>query len=227
MAETMAAAPAPQEPINLPAEDQMAALERQLADIEDQYGPDYVPQILLPTLRDAQRAARRLAEIRRDAAALAAIYDEEIERLQQQIEAMEQRKQDAMRPFERRARWYEAALEQWHRAELERNPRAKTIKLPSGDLRLRAQQPEWIYGSDLVERLKEIGAIGYIRIKEEPDRAAIKKAAKVINGRAALVDQETGEVHELPIQVVPRPPKFEFVPATEVTGDAGSDAHCS
>lgn len=220
MAETTATAPAPPEPINLPTEDQLAALERQLVDIEDQYGPDYVPQILLPTLRDAQRAARRLAELRRDAAALAAIYDEEIERLQQEIEALRRRKEEALRPYERRTVWYEAALEQWHRAELERNPRAKTIKLPSGDLRLRAQQPEWIYGSDLVERLKEIGATGYIRVKEEPDKSAIKKAAQVINGRAALVDQETGEVHELPIQVVDRPPKFEFVPA-EVTKDAG------
>ncbi len=222
MAETMAAAPAPPEPIILPGEDQLDELERQLADIEEQSGGEYVPQILLPTLRDAQRAARRLAELRRDAAALAAIYDLEIERLQHQIEALRERREQAMRPFERRARWYEAALEQWHLAELERNPRAKTIKLPSGDLRLRAQQPEWIYGENLLERLKEIGAIGYIRVKEEPDKSAIKKAAQVINGRAALVDQETGEVHDLPIQVVPRPPKFEFVPA-EVSGDGGGE----
>src|SRR5690606_11003312 len=121
------------------------------------------------------------------------------------------------RPLERRARWYEGALEQWMREQNRVNPRQKTYRLPAGDLRLRAQQPEWIYGETLLERLKEIGATGYIRVREEPDKAAIKRSAQIVNGRAALVDQETGEVHELPIQVVERPAKFEFVPA-EVVG---------
>ncbi|MBY6273544.1 MAG: hypothetical protein CW346_15205, partial [Bacillaceae bacterium] len=101
-------------------EDQLDELERQLADIEEQSGGEYVPQILLPTLRDAQRAARRMVKIERVAAELAAAYDEEIEELRRRIEALEQRKQKALRSLERRASWYRAALEQWHRAELER-----------------------------------------------------------------------------------------------------------
>lgn len=216
MAEMIAQAPAPPEPIPIP--DDLDAYEEQRIALEAQGLP--APELILPTVRDAQRAARRLAEILRERDDLINLYDEEIWELQRRIEALETRKQEVIDQYERRAAWYRFALEQWHRAELERNPRAKTIKLPSGDLRLRAQQPEWIYGSDLVERLKEIGATDYIRVREEPDRAAIKKAAQVINGRAALVDQETGEVHELPIQVVDRPPKFEFKPA-EVTKDAG------
>ncbi len=171
------------------------------------------PQILLPTLADAQGAARRLAEIRRAAAMLAEVYDLEIERLQQEIEALKQRKEQVLKPYERRASWYEAALEEWTREQVRRNPRQRTWRLPAGDLRLRAQQPEWIYHDNLLDRLREIGATAYIRVKEEPDRAAIKRSAQIVNGRAALVDQETGEVHELPIQVVPRPPRFEFVPA--------------
>ena len=218
MAETTATAPVPPEPIILPED--LDAYEEQRIALEAQ--GLQTPDLILPTVRDAQRAARRLAEIRRDAAALAAIYDEEIERLQQQIEALRERREQAMRPFERRARWYEGALEQWMREQNRVNPKQKTYRLPAGDIRLRAQQPEWVYGSDLVERLKEIGATDYIRVKEEPDRAAIKRSAQIVNGRAALVDQETGEVHELPIQVVPRPPKFEFVPA-EVTDHGGSE----
>jgi len=217
MAEVIAQAPAPPEPIPIP--DDLDAYEEQRIALEAQGLP--APELILPTVRDAQRAARRLAEIRRDAAALAAIYDEEIERLQQQIEALRERREQAMRPFERRARWYEGALEQWMREQHRVNPRQKTYRLPAGDLRLRAQQPELIYGETLLERLKEIGATDYIRVREEPDKAAIKRSAQIVNGRAALVDQETGEVHELPIQVVPRPPRFEFVPA-EVTADDGN-----
>jgi phage host-nuclease inhibitor protein Gam len=206
MAETVETRP---HPITLPAD--LDQLEDTLNTYAEQ-GQE-APQILLPTLADAQRAARRLAEIRRAAAMLAEVYDQEIERLQQEIEALRQRKEEALRPYERRAGWYEFALEQFTREQYQLNPRIKTYKLPAGDLCLRKQQPEWHYGDDLLERLRQIGATDYIRVREEPDKMALKRAAQVIDGRAALVDAETGEVHELPIGVVERPPKFEFKPA--------------
>lgn len=206
MAET--ATPRP-DPITLPVD-----LD-QLEDVLTAYAEEgqETPQILLPTLADAQRAARRLAEIQREAQDLAEIYDAEEQRLQQEIEALHQRKTEALRTYERRQSWYLMALEQFTREQYRLNPKIKTYSLPAGDLCLRKQQPEWHYGEDLLERLRQIGATDYIRVREEPDKMALKRAAQVIDGRAALVDAETGEVHELPIEVVERPPKFEFKPA--------------
>jgi|GEM_PF-6497569 len=208
MAETIAAAP---DPITLPVD-----LD-QLEDVLTAYAEEgqETPQILLPTLADAQRAARRLAEIRRDQQALAEVYDAEEQRLHQEIEALRQRREQAMKPFDRRASWYEAALEAFHREQLRQNPRAKTIRLPAGDLCLRAQQPEWDYGDE--DRLADWLALNvgpqYVRKRLTVDKAKLKKAARVIGGRAVLVDEETGEMHELPITVTERPPRFEFKPA--------------
>lgn len=166
--------------------------------------------LTLPTLADAQRAASRVAYLRGKAAELTSLYDDEEKAILAALETLRQRKADAVKPYERRIGWYLFALEQFHRERLAADPKEKTIKLPAGDLAMRAQQPEWVYGdTDTVTTVLSMYRDDLVRVNQEPDKVALKKAARVQDGKVYIEDQD-GELHELPITVQERPPKFEF-----------------
>ncbi len=102
--------------------------------------------------------------------------------------------------------YFEALLTDYHRRLLEADPRAKTVKLPGGQLRARAQQPEyardderllaWLEGNELSE---------YVKVKKSPDWSGLK-AAIVIQGEAVIY-RETGERID-GVTVAERPVKF-------------------
>lgn len=166
--------------------------------------------LVLPTLADAQRALARVRHFRKQAADVDSVFASEIAAAEAEVQRLKTAREDALKPWQRRESWYTFALEQFARAQLAADPKLKTIKLPAGELTMRAQQPEWNYGDDLVDRLKEAGIAGYIRVKEEVDKAALKKVAQVREGRAVVIIESTGEVIELPISVTERPPKFDL-----------------
>lgn len=73
----------------------------------------------------------------------------------------------------------ESLLMEYHREVLKQNPKAKTIKRPVGRLVARKQPDKWIYrDDDLLRWLKEHRP-DLVRIKEEPNKAELKKVAKV------------------------------------------------
>lgn len=85
----------------------------------------------------------------------------------------------------------------------------KSIKLPSGTLRLRKQQPEYIRDDDkLVKWAITVGEWDLVKTKESIDWAALKKDIAVANGKA--IHKGTGEVIKH-IKVMPRDDKFEVV----------------
>jgi phage host-nuclease inhibitor protein Gam len=75
----------------------------------------------------------------------------------------------------------------------DQDPKFKSLKLPYGKIGFRKQQPKWEYDdSKLLAALKSSGLDELIRIKEEPDKVAIKKQLKV-SGEFA-VNPDSGEM---------------------------------
>lgn len=169
-----------------------------------------IRQLTLPTLEDAQRAAKRVAYIRKKLGESESVFASEEALLLAELEQVRRRKAESLKPFERRMGWYLFALEGFHRARLAADPKEKTIKLPAGDLSMRVQQPEWNYGDEVAlgEWLQAQGVSDAYKPKYVPDKTKIK-VLTVINPDGTVAIKDTGEV--IPgVTAKDRPPKFEF-----------------
>lgn len=68
------------------------------------------------------------------------------------------------------------------------------ISTPNGTVSTRKKQPKWAYDeAKLLEFLKQNGKYQYIRIKEEINKAELKKNVKAVNGKVVT---EEGEIVE-------------------------------
>lgn len=143
---------------------------------------------------EANRLLRHLARARRQADSINLVYDAEITRL-------EERRRSRLDKIERKADWLQQRLALWHQARLGADPAAKTIELPAGTLRSRAQQPEWRIDDErflawAAEHRPDLVSVPEPRPR--PDRTAVKQALKLPDGHpgdtVAPVDPATGEV---------------------------------
>lgn len=147
----------------------------------------------------ANWALRKLAIIRREMKQAEEQADREIQRIEHWLKGELERLQGD-------AEFFESLLCEYHRDIYEQNPKAKTVKLPAGTLKLRAQQPEFKRDEDkLIAWLKGTGRADLVKIKESADWSALKKDVAVVNGQAIIKD--TGEVVE-GVTALERPPKF-------------------
>ena len=84
----------------------------------------------------------------------------------------------------------------------------KTISLPHGKLKARAQQPEFIRDDvKLVEYLRNTGRTNFIKVIEKPEWDEFKKIVEVAIDGKTVVDTQTGEIVE-GVTAEIRPPKF-------------------
>ncbi|NTW04556.1 MAG: hypothetical protein HGA27_00375 [Peptococcaceae bacterium] len=105
--------------------------------------------------------------------------------------------------------YFEMLLEDYHRRILLEDPRAKTIKLPHGELQMRAQQPEFTKDDEVLLAWAKENHPEFIIVPPTPepklDWPGLKKTAHILNEQ--IVDPATGEI--IPgISVVERPAKF-------------------
>lgn len=97
--------------------------------------------------------------------------------------------------LDRDIEYFQGLLAEYAQAQREKDPKFKSRKLPNGKFGFRKKPAKWQYDdSRLLEYLKQNGLTEYIRIKEEANKSALKKKAKVVDGKA--VDPETGQVIE-------------------------------
>ena len=152
-------------------------------------------------------ALRKIAIIERVRKEAREAAQAEINRIQDWL-ADEEKRADQDRAY------LDELLEQYHRAVLEDNPKAKTIKLPHGELEIRKQQPEYIKSDDTVKVWAQENRPELL-VPQEPklDWATLKKSLQATDdGRA--VDTETGEI--VPgVGINERPAKFS-IKLTEV-----------
>lgn len=89
-------------------------------------------------LEDANRHLRHIHRIRGERAWLQSMFEAEVRRIQMRLASR-------LEQLDKREAWHAKPVEELHRALLARDDKRKTISLPNGTLKARAQQPEWLY----------------------------------------------------------------------------------
>jgi hypothetical protein len=181
----------------MPDADFAADLAEWIAATVDLYpddGGDAEPATILD-LNEADRALRRLRKLADDEAEI-------LEVASALIDDTVAWRDDRLYGIERARAWVERSLEQWMRARHAETGR-KTVKLPAGELRLRA--PRWSVHSDdadaspeLLKQLVEID-LSLVRIETSVARGAVTKVAEP--GPRADVPVESGWQAHLAVTV--------------------------
>lgn len=162
--------------------------------------PDFDAEVAPPADADeADRRLRLLAKVRREIAEVERHAADEIDRVNAWAESR-------YSVLHGRAQWLTDGLEMWHRAVLSEDPSRKSISLPCGTLKSRAQQPEWAFDDEVFLPWAEVHAPSLVRVPE-PKPAVDRNAAK-----KALLTVEVGEgVHSILTE------EGEVVPGVTVT----------
>ncbi|ABN53666.1 MAG TPA: hypothetical protein DEF39_11450 [Hungateiclostridium thermocellum] len=173
----------------------------QMLEIEEVYNmPEEKRERFKVTDKDsANWCLRKIKALKQEIEENKRIADAEIQRIQSWLK-------EVTEPLERSIQFFESLLIEYHMNIYAEDPSKKTIKLPYGTLKARAQQPEFCRDDEkLVNWLKQNGMTEFVKVIEKPEWNELKKKVKVIGN--SVVYEETGEVID-GITVQERPPKF-------------------
>ena len=143
---------------------------------------------------DAEYAIKRIRESQEEVDKFREYYAEQIRRMQERA--------DGIRGF------YAGHLERYfEKVPHKETKTTESYELPSAKLVRRAQAPEFVRDDDkIVEWLKGNGETQFIKVKESPNWAELKKSVEVFDGQCFMKD--TGEL--VPgVSVVEREAKFD------------------
>lgn len=192
----------------------MSALEQDLTEYLAGPDPDYDTEPEAP--QDADEANTRLRRLARIQAQIQWVEDQAATQIAQ-INAWAERRYEVLH---NRARWEREGLEMWHRAVLADDPARKTISLPCGTLKARAQQPVWEFDDEVFLAWAQEHAPDLVRVPEpkpQVEKAAAKKALVAVDplGEGCGVHVVTAAGEVVPgVTVTVRPPSFTV--STEV-----------
>jgi len=111
---------------------------------------------------------------------------------QAEIEKITTWENDQTESIQKSISFFENLLIDYHRQVLQKDPKAKTIKLPSGRLEARKAQPEYLRDKETMLPWVEQNRPEYIVVKKDIDWSGLKKILKYRNGTG--IDPDTGEV---------------------------------
>lgn len=111
---------------------------------------------------------------------------------QAEIEKITAWKNDQTESIQKSISFFEFLLIEYHQQIFKENPKAKTIKLPSGRLEARKAQPEYLRDKETMLSWVEQNRPEYIVVKKDIDWSGLKKVLKFQNGTG--IDPDTGEV---------------------------------
>ncbi|WP_027309316.1 host-nuclease inhibitor Gam family protein [Caloramator sp. ALD01] len=110
-----------------------------------------------------------------------------------EIERIEKWLKKENEQLENSIKFFEVLLEEYAKEQREKDAKFK-LSTPYGKLSFRKQQPKWNYDEETVLKfLKASGKTEFIRVKEEINKAELKKKFKVVG---ELVVDENGEIIE-------------------------------
>src|SRR5690606_15843611 len=153
--------------------------------------------------QQANWALRKIKQLQEQVKETNALAEAEIEKINAWAESENEKAQ-------RSIDYFLGLLTQFAIEQRKKNPKFKSMKLPNGAIRFRKQQPKFHYDDEkLLESLKRTGKTDFIKVKEVPDKAAVKKS--FILHEDKLVDPDTGEFIE-GVTVEHREEKIEVTP---------------
>lgn len=190
----------------------MATLEAFLDEqIEAPATPEAQEAFTINSADQANWALRKLTQIRGKQEEIKTTAEREITRVQDWSFSETQK-------LEQEAEFFVHLLESYHRRVIAQDPKAKTITLPHGTLKLRAQQPEISRDDGKLLPWVETNHPALVRVKKETDWVKLKAVVQFAPDPdrphfLIAVDSQTGE--RVPgVEALERPAKF----AVEVTG---------
>ncbi|MDD9147851.1 host-nuclease inhibitor Gam family protein [Sporolactobacillus sp. CQH2019] len=146
------------------------------------------PGFVVDDDRKAEWALRKLAVVKAQQGAVKTEAEE-------QIQVIEQWENEQVERLNKDVEYFTSMLIGYVKTKRANDPKFKTLKLPHGKIGFRKQQPKWQFSEDAIDRLKQAGYTELIRIKEELDKAKIKKRFAIAgDGTGIAVDKDTGEV---------------------------------
>jgi|LSQX01.1.fsa_nt_gb phage host-nuclease inhibitor protein Gam len=133
----------------------------------------------------AEWCLRQISRLQREQEEVKSVAQAEIEK----IATWEKERTQAL---QRSIDFFENLLIDYHRRILQEDPKAKTIKLPSGNLEARKAQPEFQRDVETMLPWVEQNRPEYIVVKKDINWSGLKKILKYRNGTG--IDPDTGEV---------------------------------
>ena len=146
-------------------------------------------QTIITDVNKASWAFREIIEIEKQMQDIEDLAKAELERINNW-------KKEELKTLEDSKQFFDFNLEQYFREQRELDPKFK-LSTPYGKVTARKQQPKWNYEDDkTIEWLKE-NDISLIRIKEEVNKAELKKKYKIYGNQVVTEDGEVVEGIEI------------------------------
>jgi hypothetical protein len=187
----------------------MNSLENVLFELEEQEQQEVQNVLAVVDLETAAEAQRRIAYFEEKKSEIDTIIEKQIAPFLLKIEKIKEWGEQAKVEFIEKQAHYTNHLEMYLRQEVAKQLESgkkpkKTLKLPYGNIALKAQQPKFEKNEqELFQYAKEAG---FIRVKEETAWNELKKACVVADGK--LYDMNGEQVPG--VVVVEQPEKFEI-----------------
>jgi len=157
--------------------------------VKDENGEvvDEEPKFRIENLEQASWVFRKISVLKKRQEEIRELAEKEIERIRNWQEAETNK-------YQRSIEFFESLLQEYIFKERQKDPKFKTVSTPYGKATLRKMPPKWNYDDEkLLTFLKQSGKQQFIRVKEEVNKAELKKVVKVVGDVAV---DENGEVIE-------------------------------
>lgn len=120
-----------------------------------------------------------------------------------EIERIENFRKQELENLQRSEDFFLGLINEYAQRRRAEDPKFKTEKTPYGSIGFRKQQPKWIYDEEkVVAYLNDNELYDFVRVKEEPKKAEIKKHFKVLDdGR--VIDPDGQEVEGITVEFLP------------------------
>ena len=146
-------------------------------------------QTIITDVNKASWAFREIIEIEKQMQDIEDLAKSELERINNW-------KKEELKSLQDSKQFFDFNLEQYFREQRELDPKFK-LSTPYGKVTARKQQPKWNYEDDkTIEWLKE-NDISLIRIKEEVNKAELKKKYQVVGNQVVDLNGEIVEGIEI------------------------------
>lgn len=145
-------------------------------------------------------ALRKIAKLTGEIDKHIEVAEAEIQRIGEWLDAVNKPNKEAIE-------YFTSLLEGYHRKIFAADEKKKTIKLPHGELKLRAQEPEYVRNDEALLQFLQENKWPYIKVKESVDWSALK-GCLIVTDDGSLVTEDGQVLSKELISATKRGPKF-------------------